>query len=374
MRRASSIVRKHRAADRVYVPSNARDNQYILAEFPLSERLLDLVVGEVDTSASQPYQTFYQRLARTAFEIIEKHGLTHANLVANNRLVRVRFSEEQQVLHTAQQSFFFYNPKHNSSFKAYFDGDVRARKIKLLFLAKGQDLRLNSGAFHQKVEGAVKAFIDVVGLNAGEVKLRDHQHLTFDVFAKDKGHKETVTHSFKEISARYQQQGFELEPEHTSINYAIVSVPMTRRLLKGATIDYTQDEPFAALYKRLEQSFSRAADENQIEHAAMLANGLSPFVRYDEKEQSEVQGELISLGFNPKKEGGSFVALWQGDKLVDSLRFVFFADNQDEKHSTYGKFANQVLETIKDFAKDMNWKSEQDSIMMRMHQHVMRQF
>ena len=372
MRRASSILRKHRAADRVYIPSNARDNQYILAEIPLTDRLLDMVVGHVDTSASKPYQKFYQKLAHTAFEIIEKHGLAHANFIANNKLVRVRFSDEQQVLHTAQQSFFFYSPKHNSSFKGYFDGDVRARKIKLLFLAKGEDLRFNSAAFHQKVEDAVKEFIQTVGLNLGEVKLRDHQHLTFDVFAQEKGHKETITHSFKEIAARYQQQGFALDPKHTGINYAIVSIPMARRLLKDTPIDYNQDEPFVELYKKIEQVFLRANEENQIEHAALIANGLSPFVRFDEQEQSLVQGELISLGFNPDKEQGSFVSHWQGDKLVDTLRLVFFADSQDEAHNTYGKFANQVIDTVKDFAKQVNWKTEQDDIIMRMHQHIIR--
>ena len=373
MRRASSIVRKHRAADRVYIPSSARDNQYILAELPLTDRLLNLVVGDIDLNASRPYQKFYQKLAHTAFEIIEKHGLAHANFVANNRLVRVRYSDEQQVLHTEQQSFFFYSPKHNSSFKGYFDGALRARKVKLLFLAKGDELRLNSATFHQKVALAVNEIIETVGLDKGEVKLRDHQHLTFDVFAQEKGHKETVTHSFKDIATRYQQQGFVLEPEHTSINYAIVSVPMARRLLKGADIDYNSDEPFVELYRKIEQSFARAADENQVKHSAMIANGLSPFVRYDEQAQSLVQGELISLGFNPKTAQGSFISHWQGDKLTDTVRFVFFADSKDEAHHTYGKFANQVLDTIKDFASQMNWKTEQDGIIMRMHQHIMRQ-
>jgi len=373
MRRASSILRKHRAADRVYIPSTARDNQYILAEMKLTDRLLDLIVGNIDENSPQPYAKFYRKLASSTFEIIEKHGLAHANMIANNRLVRVRFSDEQQVLHTAQQSFFFYSPKDNSTFKGYFDGAVRARKIKLLFLAKGEELRLNSAKFHQSVENAVREIAQTIGLSEGDIKLRDHQHLTFEVFEKEKGRKETITHSFKEIAARYQQQGFELPADHTTINYAVVSVPMARRLLKGTEIDYGLDEPFIELYKKIESAYVNAAKEHDIEHGVMLANGLSPFIRYDLEEKSDVQGEeLISLGFNPNKEGGSLTAQWHGDKLVDTIRLVFFADTQDEAHNTYGKFVNQVIDTVKSFAKATNWKTEQDDIIMRMHQHIMR--
>jgi len=43
MRRSTSILRKHRAGDKVYLPSDSRDNQYILAEIPLTDKLLESV-------------------------------------------------------------------------------------------------------------------------------------------------------------------------------------------------------------------------------------------------------------------------------------------------------------------------------------------
>lgn len=372
MRRASSIIRKHRAADRVYIPSDARDNQYILAEVPLTDELIKLVVGEVDTNAAKPYQKFYQTLAKTAFDIVEKHGIAHANFVANNKLVRVRYSGEHQVLHTEQQSFFFYCPSHNATFKSYFDGAVRARKVKFLFLATGEELRLNSAKFHKSVHEAVVELSETIGLKPGDVKVRDHQHLTFELFSKEKGLKDTITHSFKEISARYHQQGYDVGPEHTSATYAVANVPVARRLLKNTPVDHLADEPYTEFYKKVESAFKQAAKDNQIDHAAMIANGLSSFVRYDKEERSDVQGELLLIGFDPKNQDGEIRSLWQGDQLVDTIKFVFFADEADEKNNNYGKFTNQVMQTMRNFADLVYWKKDHDDILVRIHQHINR--
>jgi hypothetical protein len=38
-----SIVRKRSAAHKAYIPSNARDNQYILAEFAMTDELIQLI-------------------------------------------------------------------------------------------------------------------------------------------------------------------------------------------------------------------------------------------------------------------------------------------------------------------------------------------
>jgi hypothetical protein len=371
MRRTSSILKKHRSGERVYVPNDSRDNQYILAEIPLTDKLIDLVCGGIDKSSAKPYQKFYQTLSHKVFDIVEEHGLGHVNFVANNRLVRVRYSGEQQVLHTEQQSFFFYCPEHNSTFKGYFDGAIRAKKIKILFLATGKELRVNSGQFHNKVYQAIKDISKKIGLAENEIKLRDHQHLTFDVFAKDKGGTNTISHTFREIADRYESQEQGISDKHTSITYVVATIPMARRLLKGADIDYTSDEPFTKLYQKIESAFNKSCHDNQINQAAMIANGVSPFVRYDENEIANVSGELISIGVNPNNAETRFCVHWEADKLVDTLRFVFFADKSDETHHNYGKFVNQAIAAVRTFSDEVNWKKESDDIIMRVHQHLM---
>ena len=371
MRRTSSILKKHRQGERVYLPSDARDNQYILAEIPLTDKLINLICGDIDETSAKPYQKFYQTLSHKVFEIVEEHSLSHVNFVANNRLVRVRYSGEQQVLHTEQQSFFFYCPEHNSTFKGYFDGAIRARKIKILFLATGQELRVNSGKFHNKVYQAIQAISKSIGLAKNEIKLRDHQHLTFDVFAKDKGATNNINHTFREISDRYESDGENITSDHTSITYVVASIPMARRLLKGVDIDYLSDMPFTQFYQKIENIFNKSCEVNQINQAALLASGVSPFVRYDENEVSNVSGELISIGVNPNNAKARFCVHWEADKLVDTLRFVFFADKSDETHHNYGKFVNQAIAAVRSFSDEVDWKKESDDIIVRVHQHIM---
>ncbi|MGJ8681728.1 DUF3083 family protein [Paraglaciecola sp.] len=372
MRRSTSILRKHRAGDKVYLPKDSRDNQYILAEFPLTDKLIETVVGSIDSSSKKPFQKFYQKLAVSIFETIEKHGVSHANLVANNKLVRVRYSGEQQVLHTEQQSFFFYCPSHNATFKGYFDGAVKARKIKLLFLATGEQLRLNSAAFHEKIFNAVTEISENLGLAQDDVKVRDHQHITFDLFAKEKGLKDTITHSFREMADRYAKQGFDIGEDHTSLTYTVVSIPMARRLLKNTEINYDLDQPYQALYQKIEDAFKSSVEKNAIKHAALLGISASPIVRYNKEDSVNLNGEIVGIGFDPTKEETFVTSMWEGDTLVDTIRFIFFANERDESNNNYGKFANQSIQSVKDFADAVNWKKDHDDIIVRIHQHIMR--
>jgi len=372
MRRSNSILRKHRASEKVYVPANARDNHYIIAEMPLTDKLIELIGEEVDLSSEHPYQNFYQKLAKLAFDVVEECNIEHANFVANSRLVRVRNSDEQQVLHTNKQSFFFYNPKQNSTFKGYFDGSVRSNKVKFLFLATGESLRENAAKFHQRVFNAVNIISQRIGLEPKELKVRDHQHLTYDIFAREKGSRESICHTFREISTRYLQQNIVVEDDYSAVTYAVVSVPMTRRLLKGTAIDYESNEPFKRLYTKIYQAFIESNKKHQIKHATMIASGLSPIVRFDVNESTIVNGDIISLGYNPANEGGEISCQWHGEKLVDTIRLVFHATNYDERHKTYGKFVNQVMSSIEMMAETLDWKKDKDYMLMRMNQQLVR--
>lgn len=372
MRRDSSILRKRRASEKVYVPKSARDNQYVIAEMPLTDELIKLVVGDIDSTAKKPYQKFYQKLAYTALEITEELRIAHVNFVANSRLVRVRHSEEQQVIHTEQQSYFFYSPEHNTTFKGYFDGAHRSNKVKFVFLATGSDLRENAAEFHKKVHTAVTRISESIGLERGELKLRDHQHITYDLFAKEKGKKGTITHTFREISARYLNQGYEIEGDKKFVSYAIVNMPMSRRLLKNVELDYNKPDIFAPLYEKIEKAFTGAANKHNLSHAAMIANGQSVIVRFDEEGKTISNGELITLGFNPRVETDSYHCAWEDDRLVSTVHLVFFATDFDETHKTYGKFVNKVTAAINTMAGDLDWNKERDNMLMRFHQQLVR--
>lgn len=371
MNRTSSVFRRHRASDKVYVPKTSRDNHYLIAEIPLTDKLIKSVIGTIDETLEKPYQKFYQKLSRLAFDVVEECNIPHANFIANNRLVRVRNSEEQQVLHTDKQSFFFYSPSHNSTFKGYFDGTVRSNKVKFLFLATGANLREKAAEFHQKVLAAVTLISQRIGLEADELKVRDHQHITYDIFAREKNNKESISHTFREISARYLNQGYTVKKDSSAITYAVVSMPMTRRLLKDTEIDYENGKPFEVLYNKISHAFTESLQKHQLSHATMIANGMSPIVRFDEEEQTIINGDIISLGYNPHNKDGDIICNWEGDKLVDTVQLVFCATDFDEAHKTYGKFVNLVTQVINTMAEELNWKKDQDYMLMRLNQQLL---
>ena len=372
MRKTNSVFRRHRAAVKVYVPKVSRDNHYLIAEMPLTDKLIELVVGKIDTSAEKPYQEFYQKLGWLALSVVEECDIPHANFVANNRLVRVRHNDEQQVLHTEKQSFFFYSPLHNSTFKGYFDGAVRSNKIKFLFLATGENLREDAAEFHEKVIAAVEMISEEIGLEKDDLKVRDHQHITYDLFAREKDNKESITHTFREISARYLHQGYEVPETASAITYAVVSMPMSRRLLKDTEIEYDGAKPFEALYTKISNAFTGAVKKHELKHATMIANGLSPIVRFGQEEKAVVNGDIIALGFCPKENVIDVTATWEGDKLVDTIQFIFCATDEDATHKAYGRFVNSVTQAINTMAEDLNWNKERDNMLMRLNQQLLR--
>ena len=156
------------------------------------------------------------------------------------------------------------------------------------------------------------------------------------------------------------------------MTYAVVSVPMTRRLLKGTEINHDSDMPFEQLYTKISQAFTQANKKYQLNQTAMIANGLSPIVRFDESASTIINGDIISLGYNPHRRNRDINMQWQGSKLVDTIRLVFFATDFDETHKTYGKFVNQVTKAVGAIADELNWKKDHDYMLMRFNQQLVR--
>ncbi len=53
-----SIIRKRSAAHKAYLPGNVRDNQYILAEFCLTDELVQRLSGKYSATKAQPFMIF----------------------------------------------------------------------------------------------------------------------------------------------------------------------------------------------------------------------------------------------------------------------------------------------------------------------------
>ena len=365
-----SISRIRSSQHKVYIPASVRENQYLLAKFTLTDDLINKVSGKIDEQAEQPYQDFYQKLSDMFFKICHDLNIESCHFVGNDKFTRVRYSPEKLTAQTDQQIVFLYNPLYHHSQNAYFDGSKKARKINLVFLTNSEDIRADAPALHEKVNKAVKQFIEQTGLAKNSVRLCDHQHLTYDLFAKEKGISGTQTHKLRPIAVRYKASNVEVAPESDSLSYVTVELPISKRIKQLVEIDESASEPYNALYNLIADAFIHAAKQHNLNNGAVIANGLVPFVRTSEDEIVVTNGELQKLGYNPEKTNCGYTCKWSADKLVDSAQLIFIASNNNITNHGHGKFLSQVESALRSMAEKLEYVNDKEELKVRFHQHI----
>jgi hypothetical protein len=365
-----SIVRKRSAAHKAYIPSNARDNQYILAEFAITDELVQLIAPKISKDSTQPYYHFYQSLSQLLFTLSNDYCIKNSLFIANDKLVRVRYSQEMHQWQTSQQILFYYDPQSHELQNSFFDASIRAKKITLLFLASGDDIRFNAAVFHQKVTGLLNSFTQQIKLTNKAIRLRDHQHLTYDLFAKNKGCLGTQAHKLRPIYERYKSQDVAISPECAAISYAVINLTINNRIVGLVDIDANSKDPYNPLYTYLTDTFSLVAKRFNLNNGALIANGLVPIIRYSLHEIISKMGELQMLGYNPKQSPCGLVSKWKADQLVDNVQLIFVATTEDSQNSGYGKFVNQIEQAIRLLATELEIPINKDELTLRFHQHI----
>lgn len=344
---------------KVYIPKDVRSNQYITAEILVTDALL----------AHYPdYKTCYQTLSRTIFKLAEQHEINNVHVITNDKLPVVRFHTEAYAFPTAEQIIFFYNPKFHEAQTLHTKDDYRARKIRIVFLATGEDIRSNSANFHIKVQSFLSRLMPLLPENSLKVKVRDHQHLSYDLFAKAKGNKESYGYKLRSISNRYQARECPLPEGHGSLCYVTVKLPLGRKL-KNALLAADTDD-FTPLYQKLEDSFIAATKAKQLKHVAMVANGLTPLVRNSKYDQVDGTDEVQMLGFAPHVEEQQYVRHWDGSRLVDMVSLTIAAEVKDTKDGGLGRYLNRVEEALKDFISEFEFDKSREDLIVRFHQHI----
>ncbi|QSX35908.1 DUF3083 family protein [Shewanella sedimentimangrovi] len=345
---------------KVYLPLDARTNQYITAEIKVTDALL---------SQYPDLMSCYRDLSRQVFEAADQHGLRNVHVIANDKLPLVRFHTEAYSLETEHQVLFFYNPKYHEAQNLFARPDYRARKIRFLFLAVGEDIRANSASFHAQVVRLMEELQPKLALEQ-PIKIRDHQHLTYDLFARAKGNKKTYGYKLRGLPQRYKARQCQLPDDVSALSYVTVTLPLGRRLkqkLLGAEMTHGD---YSALYQQLQDRFHSAVTTGAFSRSAMVANGLIPLVRNSKFEQLETNKGVQYLGFDPNASEPQFVAHWQADNLVESAHFMIVAGKEDHSDSGFGRFMNQVEDTLKHFARAIELDGERDDLIVRFHQHI----
>jgi len=296
--------------------------------------------------------------------------LESGQFIANDKFPRIRFSPEKLTPTTDQQLLFLYNPKYHHSQSQFFDGHKKAKKITLLFLTNGDDIRAESSTFHKKVKQAITVFRDEIGLTKTEVRVCDHQHLTYDLFAKDKGVDGNQAHKLRSMKNRYAVDDITLTGNTDYSTYAIVDLPINRRLRSLVDIDESSAKPYDALYTLIADAFISSAKKYNLNNGAIIANGLIPIVRRSDEEVARSNGELQMLGYNPANHSCGYLRKWSTNRLVDTVQFVFVASDSDKTSHGYGKFLNQIENALNATAEQLNVVKIKEEMVIRFHQHM----
>jgi len=369
-----SIIRKRSAAHKAYLPGNVRDNQYILAEFVLTDELLQRFSGKFSEEKPQPFYDFYQQLSELFFKLSDEVELNNCQFIANDKLARVRYSQEMHQWQTNQQILFYYNPESHHLKKSFFDGSKRSKKICLLFLATGNDIRINAAHFHRRIRQVIERFCKKIALDKSDVRLRDHQHLTYDLFAKHKGCTTTQVHKLRDINKRYASQQVQLPSYYSAMNYAVVTLNISNELLKQVEIDSQSKDPYNPLYTYLTDIFTMAAKHYNLNNGALVANGLVPIVRYSIHEIVSRVGELQMLGYNPEQSPCGIISKWNASELTDTVQLVFVATPENNSEHGFGRFLNQIEQAMQLMAVELEIEQTKEEMMIRFHQHVAYNF
>jgi len=365
-----SIIRKRSAANKAFITGSIRDNQYILAEFNLDDDLIETLSSNQSLDLSTNFNGLYQYLSQAFFDLCSHYEITNGQFIANDKLVRVRFSEEMHQWQTNQQILFYYNPQYHSLQKAFYDPNIKAKKVSLLLLSTGQDIRLNAASFHAKANQLLADYCEKISLPKQVLRLRDHQHLTYDLFAKHKGYEQTQVHKLRTIRNRYLAQNVQLPEEISAMTYAVVNIPITQDLLATMDIDHQAADPYNPLYSEITKALSKSSLQFNLNNGALVANGLVPIVRYSPSHTISRQGELQMLGYNPADKPCGMMSWWNASELVDQFQLVFVASEENRTELGYGRFLNQINSAVNAMLSELNLTPSKDAVMVRFHQHV----
>jgi len=369
------IIRKRSADHKSNIPSNARDNQYVLAEFTITDELIKHFSSKKNIENPVSYYDFYNNLAQRFFEYCEDFEVENCQFIANDKLARVRFNSEMHQWQTNQQILFYYNPETHQLKKSFFDANKRAKKVCLLFLTTGSDIRNNAANFHAKVTQLVQAYAASLSIDTNKIRLRDHQHITYDLFAKQKPNNSdnsltSLTHKLLPISNRYASRHVSLPEHHSAMTYVVINLPISNRLLNMVEVDSHSNDPYNPLYTYITETFTQAAKHYNLNNGALIANGLVPIVRYSIHDIVSRIGELQMLGYNPAQNPCGIVSKWNADELVDDIKLVFVATDKNQTEHGFNQFLNQIEQTLQLMAAELKIEPNKEEIIVRFHQHV----
>ncbi|MBE0363323.1 hypothetical protein PULV_a3511 [Pseudoalteromonas ulvae UL12] len=361
LKKRPSIIHKRSSANKVYVPGNARDNHYLLVSF----RPEHVALATTDPRFADNYRQFSEQF----FALCQRYELHNTHIIANGKLARVRYGEEQQHIETDEQIIFFYHPAMHTGHHLFVNEAQTVDKIDLLFLASGEQLRETAYLFHQQVMALMAEFALLMNVPLNQIKVKDHQHLTYDLYAHKRGHKQTKTHGLRQLSYRYQEQGLEISPHSQNLTYAITNIPVNLTMRQKIHQEFDEHIRYRDFYQSVITQVTRLCRQYELSHWVLVANGQIPLIRATTQHAESARRELLDIGMDAVQAYQPLIFVDEA-QLVDSLSLVFIATDQDLQRNGYGKFVNQLTMMIKELSVSLGLEPERDALILRFFQHL----
>ena len=344
---------------KVYIPDTAKDSQYMLAEFQLSQAFFACYPDEASC---------YRQLSQLFFKLADAAGLTNVHFIANDKMPVVRFHTEAFCFQTADQMLFFYNPAYHEAQHCWSSGNYRARKISLLCLATGPEIRNNAAVFHGKVRQVIEEFQALLPLADMPFKNRDHQHLSYDLFARAKGCDSSFGYKLRSLPARYLARGTAIPADHHTMSYAAVSLPLCREVKQRLLSD--NNTGYAGLYQELERKFVSCATAEHLTRLAFIADGSTPLIRNRQLDKPRQSPELTMLSYDTSSPQAQVYSQWLPERLVDTAHLLLIAGQDDNTEFGYGRFMNHAEQSLRALAQQLGLQPEKQDFTVRFHQHL----
>ncbi len=365
MRNAKRLSRFRDKGQKVYVPISARDNHYILAQFELPQSFIEKV--KVIESKSEVEQLVYF-ISSKLIRLCNEYHVENLAIINKQKLVRVRFAQENETIETDEQLIFYYNPEQASGFRDFIDNDVEHYQFQLLFLSSGDEIRHNAVDFHQRIANLLKDFSMQCKLSENAIKIKDHQHITYHIKTQ-RSDDNRKAHGFRELSVRYQEQGFELPKRCNSQSYVIAKMPMSVLQNDLNTVDYFTTSPFHRIYKEVADIFKNTVATSLACQSAVVASDLLPIVRIAGDNKVQKLNELMLINLCPHGDSQCLVEL-DGTRYHDYIYFIFAANSDHEARGGYAKFVNNVTDVLNQITSKLGIENNRALYSLRFYQHL----
>ena len=365
LKKRPSIIRKRSTANKVYVPGNARDNHYLLVSF----RPEHVALATDDSEAKKTFSDDYRQFSEQFFSLCQRYDLHNTHIIANGKLARVRYGEEQQHIETDEQIIFFYHPAMHTGHHLFVNDGQSVDKIDLLFLASGEQLRETAYLFHQQVMALMAEFALLMNVPLSQIKVKDHQHLTYDLYAHERGHKQTKTHGLRQLRYRYQEQGLEISEHSQNLTYAITNIPVNLTMRQKIHQNFDEHIRYRDFYQSVISQVTQLCRQYELSHWVLVANGQIPLIRASTQHSVPARRELLDIGIEAVQAHEPLIYVDEA-RLVDSLSLVFIGTDQDLQRNGYGKFVNQLSLLIKELSLSLGLEPERDALILRFFQHL----